>query len=85
MRVRIIGIGMGPHQVTPEAADALRDADYVIVTFQVGGLDAYKLDVEIPRRYGLDQTVGDTLGPGGVFRALRTMRFGFGGHTEKKS
>jgi precorrin-6A synthase len=30
MRVRIIGIGMGPHQVTPEAADALRDADYVI-------------------------------------------------------
>ena len=30
MRVRIIGIGMGPHQVTPEAADALRDADYVV-------------------------------------------------------
>jgi alpha-galactosidase len=50
----------------------LRDADVVIVTFQVGGLEAYRHDVEIPRRYGVDQTVGDTLGPGGVFRGLRT-------------
>ena len=50
----------------------LRDADVVLVTFQVGGLDAFRLDVEIPRRYGVDQTVGDTLGPGGVFRGLRT-------------
>jgi alpha-galactosidase len=53
--------------------DAVDGADVVIVTFQVGGLDAYKLDVEIPRKYGLDQTVGDTLGPGGVFRGLRSM------------
>ena len=52
--------------------EALRDADYVIVTFQVGGLEAYRLDVEIPRRYGVDQTVGDTLGPGGVMRFLRS-------------
>jgi alpha-galactosidase len=50
----------------------LRGADVVLVTFQVGGLDAYRHDVEIPRRYGVDQTVGDTLGPGGVFRGLRT-------------
>lgn len=33
----------------------------------------YRLDVEIPRKYGIDQTVGDALGPGGVFRALRTI------------
>ena len=33
----------------------------------------YEPDVEIPRRYGIDQTVGDTLGPGGVFRGLRTV------------
>ena len=52
---------------------AVDGADFVIVTFQVGGLDAYRLDVEIPRKYGLDQTVGDTLGPGGVFRGLRSM------------
>src|SRR5437870_1813662 len=42
---------------------ALDGADFVIITFQVGGLEAYRLDVEIPRKYGLDQTVGDTLGP----------------------
>ena len=59
-------------QVTTDRRAALEGADYVIVTFQVGGLEAYKLDVEIPRRYGLDQTVGDTLGPGGVMRFLRS-------------
>jgi alpha-galactosidase len=48
-------------------------ADYVITTFQQGGLDAYALDIEIPQRYGVGQCVGDTLGPGGVFRALRTI------------
>lgn len=57
---------------TTDRRRALEGADYVIVTFQIGGLDAYRLDVEIPRRYGIDQTVGDTLGPGGVFRFLRT-------------
>lgn len=64
-----------PAQLEPttDRRAALRGADYVIVTFQVGGLEAYKLDVEIPRRYGLDQTVGDTLGPGGVMRGLRTI------------
>ena len=60
-------------QATTERRQALAGAHYVIITFQVGGLDAYRLDVEIPRRYGLDQTVGDTLGPGGVFRGLRTL------------
>lgn len=57
---------------TTERQEALSGADFVIVTFQVGGLDAYRFDVEIPRRYGLDQCVGDTLGPGGVFRFLRS-------------
>jgi alpha-galactosidase len=52
--------------------EALRGADYVIVTFQVGGLEAYRLDVEIPRKYGIDQAVGDTLGPGGIMRFLRS-------------
>lgn len=57
---------------TTDRREALDGADYVIVTFQVGGLEAYRHDVEIPRRYGLDQCVGDTLGPGGVFRFLRS-------------
>jgi alpha-galactosidase len=58
---------------TTEQRQAVQDADYVITTFQQGGLDAYKLDIEIPQRYGVEQCVGDTLGPGGVFRALRTI------------
>src|SRR5215211_6302660 len=53
--------------------EAVAGADYVITTFQQGGLEAYKLDIEIPQRYRVGQCVGDTLGPGGVFRALRTI------------
>ena len=60
-------------EATTDRLEAVRDADYVITTFQQGGLDAYKLDIEIPQRYGVEQCVGDTLGPGGVFRALRTI------------
>ncbi|WP_203568943.1 alpha-galactosidase [Aestuariimicrobium ganziense] len=58
---------------TTDRREALRDADVVIITFQVGGVEAYRHDVEIPRRYGIDQCVGDTLGPGGVFRFLRSV------------
>lgn len=60
-------------EATTDRRAALRGADYVVTTFQQGGIDAYKLDIEIPQRYGVGQCVGDTLGPGGVFRALRTI------------
>ncbi len=60
-------------EATTDRKSAIRDADYVITTFQQGGLDAYKLDIDIPQKYGVEQCVGDTLGPGGVFRALRTI------------
>lgn len=60
-------------EATTDQRAAVRGADYVITTFQQGGLEAYALDIEIPKRYGVEQCVGDTLGPGGVFRALRTI------------
>jgi alpha-galactosidase len=60
-------------EATTDRREAVRGADYVVTTFQQGGLDAYRLDIEIPQRYGVEQCVGDTLGPGGVFRALRTI------------
>jgi alpha-galactosidase len=60
-------------EVTTDRREALTDANYVITTFQQGGLDVYKLDIEIPQKYGVGQCVGDTLGPGGVFRGLRTI------------
>ena len=66
--------GLTARAEVPESLhDALSGADFVVTVFQVGGLDAYGFDVEIPREYGIDQTVGDTLGPGGVFRGLRTV------------
>jgi len=52
---------------------ALEGADYVVNMIQVGGHDATLLDFEIPLRHGLRQTIGDTLGIGGIFRALRTI------------
>jgi len=60
-------------EATLDRREALRGADYVITTFQQGGVAAYELDVRIPLKYGVGQCVGDTLGPGGVFRALRTI------------
>lgn len=60
-------------EATLERRQAVDGANYVITTFQQGGLDAYALDIDIPRKYGVEQCVGDTLGPGGVFRGLRTI------------
>lgn len=55
--------------------DALRSADFVIDTIQVGLYDPCTIiDFEIPKKYGLRQTIGDTLGIGGIFRGLRTIR-----------
>lgn len=50
---------------------ALDGADYVLSFVRVGGLEAFRHDVEIPLRYGVDQCVGDTLGPGGIMYAQR--------------
>ena len=52
---------------------ALDGADYVINTIQVGGFPATKIDFDIPRKYGLLQTIADTNGIAGVFRGLRTI------------
>jgi alpha-galactosidase len=58
---------------TLDRREALRDADYVVIMIQVGGLEAFEKDIHIPLKYGVNQEVGDTLGPGGVFRGLRTV------------
>jgi alpha-galactosidase len=52
---------------------ALEGADYVVNMIQVGGHEATLIDFEIPLRHGVRQTIGDTLGIGGIFRALRTI------------
>lgn len=56
--------------------EALRDADFIINTVQIGGYEPCTVtDFEIPKKYGLRQTIADTLGIGGIFRALRTIPF----------
>lgn len=54
--------------------EALRDAKYVINAIQVGGYDPCTItDFEVPKKYGLRQTIADTVGIGGIFRSLRTI------------
>lgn len=58
----------------PNRRDALRGADFVVNAIQVGGYEPCTVtDFEIPKKYGLRQTIADTLGIGGIFRALRTI------------
>ncbi|MFC1735147.1 alpha-glucosidase/alpha-galactosidase [Candidatus Hydrogenedentota bacterium] len=56
---------------TTDRRAALRDADYVINMARIGGLEAFKTDIEIPLKYGVDQCVGDTICAGGIMYAQR--------------
>jgi alpha-galactosidase len=58
---------------TLDRQKAIKDADFVVVMIQVGGVEAFGIDYQIPLKYGVDQCIGDSLGPGGVFRGLRTI------------
>jgi alpha-galactosidase len=58
---------------TQDMRAALASASYVINEVQVGGYKATRADFDIPARYGVRQTIGDTLGIGGIFRGLRTI------------
>jgi alpha-galactosidase len=60
-------------EVTTDRRKAFKDADYVVVAILHGGIEVIKKDIDIPLKYGVDQCIGDTLGPGGVFRGMRTM------------
>ncbi len=63
------------HRVTahPDRRSAFEGADYMINEIQVGGYAATRADFDVPRRYGLRQTIADTIGIGGIFRGLRTI------------
>ncbi|MER5510514.1 alpha-glucosidase/alpha-galactosidase, partial [Streptomyces sp. NPDC002766] len=69
-------LGAGP-AVTADTdrRKALADADFVINIVQIGMGEATRTDFEVPARHGIRQTIGDTLGIGGIFRALRTFPF----------
>jgi alpha-galactosidase len=58
---------------TTDLAEALDGADFVIIALSVGGLTSMANDLEIPARYGIWQPMGDSVGPGGIARALRSI------------
>ena len=67
-------LGAEPHiEAHLDRRQALRGAEFVVNTIQVGGARATRLDFEVPGRYGLRYTINDTINVGGVFRGLRTI------------
>ena len=58
---------------TADLEAALDGADFAVVTISTGGLEAMRVDLEVPEKYGIFQTVGDTVGPGGANRTLRNV------------
>jgi alpha-galactosidase len=70
---KLIDSADSPLQVhaTLDRRESLLDADFVIATIAAGGMDAWEKDIEIPAKYGLVMHVADSIGPGGIMRALR--------------
>lgn len=71
---KIIEAGQYPATVTAttDRRTALKDADGVLITILQGGVEVWRKDIEIPKKYGVDICIGDTRGPSGIFRFLRT-------------
>jgi alpha-galactosidase len=72
---RIVDMGNYPAKVeaTMDRIEALKGADAVLCTILAGGTEVWRHDIEIPKKYGVDTNIGDTRGPSGIFRALRTI------------
>jgi len=72
---KLIEAGKRPAKLiaTLDRAEALKDADVVLTTILTGNTEVWRHDIEIPNKYGVDISVGDTRGPSGIFRFLRTL------------
>ncbi len=72
---KLISAGNRPARVeaTLDRAEAVKDADVVLTTILAGNTEVWRHDIEIPKKYGVDINVGDTRGPSGIFRFLRTI------------
>lgn len=72
---KIVRAGKYPAKVTATTnrVEALKGADGVLCTILAGDVEVWKYDITIPKKYGVDINVGDTRGPAGIFRALRTI------------
>ncbi len=72
---KIVAAGGYPARVeaTTDRGRALDGADAVVITILVGGVNVWRHDIEVPKQFGVDINIGDTRGPAGIFRALRTI------------
>lgn len=72
---KIVDMGEYPATVvsTTDRREVMKGADAVCVTILCGSVNTWKYDITIPKKYGVDINVGDTRGPSGIFRALRTI------------
>ena len=59
-------------EAATDRTEVLAGTDYVVNSIEVAGLQNVRADYDIPMQYGVDQCIGDTIGPGGIFKALRT-------------
>ena len=75
IRKLIAKLGKSGWKVTASTKrrEVLKDANYLINCIEVSGVDCVRHDNDIPARYGVDQCIGDTIGPGGLFKGLRTV------------
>lgn len=71
--VRPEALGKWRYKVCDELKEALTGADFVIISILPGTFDEMEVDVHMPERHGIYQSVGDTAGPGGAIRAMRTL------------
>ena len=60
-------------KASPERRDVLPGTDYMVCCVEVSGVECVAWDNDIPLKYGVDQCIGDTIGPGGLFKSLRTV------------
>ena len=59
-------------RASTERRDLLAGSDFIVNTIEVAGMPNVRHDFDIPMKYGVNQCIGDTIGPGGIFKALRT-------------
>jgi len=73
--LKLVEAGKYPAKVTAtlDRVEALQGADVVLTTILAGSTEVWRYDIEIPKKYGVDINVGDTRGPSGIFRFLRTL------------
>ncbi len=60
-------------EATTDRVEALQGADIVIITINAFGVDVFRHDIEIPKQFGVDINIGDSRGPAGIFRFMRTL------------